>query len=173
MAVALGLFDPSEYILSIPASGSSHLDAFRHYMDRGWKEGAMPAAGFNPYRYRKIVDGFRPGTDEAVLHALLFGMRVRYVRRKISESLRKPRLHSDLMAARTMLRHEMFCPGVFRGDLHLVMSGKVFNRGTDLGWSKHVAGMIHLHRVRGDHRTYLKEELDATASILKGILATG
>lgn len=133
----------------------------------------MPSAGFNPYRYRKIVDGFRPGTDEPVLHALLFGMRARYVRRKVLDSVRKPRLHSDVMAARTMLRREMFSPGLFRGDLHLVMSGRVFDRGSDLGWARHVEGKVHLHRAEGDHRTYLKEELEATASILKGILIAG
>jgi amino acid adenylation domain-containing protein len=173
MAVALGLFDPSEYLASFPEAGPSDEDAFRHYMDRGWKEGAMPSAGFNPYRYRKIVDGFHPGADEPVLHALFFGMRVRYVRRKVMDSIKRPRQHSDLMAARTMLRREMFSLGVFRGDLHLVMSGRVFLRGTDLGWSRHVEGKVHLHRAEGDHRTYLKEELDATASILKGILSDG
>ncbi|NDC78439.1 MAG: hypothetical protein EBZ67_11280 [Chitinophagia bacterium] len=173
MAVALGLFNPIEYLAAFPESGPTHYDAFRHYMEKGWKDGAMPASGFNPHRYRKIVDGFRPGNDEPVLHALIFGMRVRYVRRKVLESVRRPRLHSDLMAARTMLRREMFSPGVFRGDLHLVMSGRVFYRGTDLGWSRHVEGKVHLHRAEGDHRTYLKEELDATASILKQILSLG
>lgn len=173
MAVAYGLFDPAEYLARVPDAGPGYFDAFRHYLDRGWKDGLMPSAGFNPFRYRKIVGGFRPGTDEPVLHALLFGMRVGYVRRKIRESVARPRHHSDVMAARTLLRRESFQPGIFRGDLHLVMSGKVFDRGTDLGWGRQVEGRVHLHRTEGDHRSYLKERLDATASILQGILSAG
>lgn len=173
MAVAYGLFDPAEYLARVPDAGPGYFDAFRHYLDRGWKDGLMPSSGFNPFRYRKIVGGFRPGTDEPVLHALLFGMRVRYVRRKVRKSVARPRLHSDVMAARTLLRRESFQPGIFRGDLHLVMSGKVFDRGTDLGWGRQVEGRVHLHRTEGDHRSYLKERLDATASILQGILSAG
>jgi thioesterase domain-containing protein len=38
-------------------------------------------------------------------------------------------------------------------------------------WQKYVAGMVHVHHVEGDHRSYLKEKLVDTAKTIGRILA--
>jgi hypothetical protein len=74
------------------------------------------------------------------------------------------------MAARTQLRRDDFQAGTFRGDLHLLLSERIHDRGSDLGWGRHVHGTVHRHRVTGDHRTYLKDHLAETALTLGRIL---
>jgi surfactin synthase thioesterase subunit len=170
MAVAFGLFDAADYRARMPAADTDPEAAFRHYLAEGWTSGEPPSPAFNAFRYAKVMDAFRPGTDEPVLHALLHGMRTRYVRRKVREKVAHPNLRSDIMAARTQLRRDDFQAGTFRGDLHLLLSERIHDRGSDLGWGRHVHGTVHRHRVTGDHRTYLKDHLAETALTLGRIL---
>jgi len=170
MAEAFGLFDGADYCARVQMADPDPEAAFRHYLAEGWTSGEPPSPAFNAFRYAKVMDGFRPGTDEPVLHALLHGMRTRYVRRKVREKVAQPNLRSDIMAARTQLRRDDFQAGTFRGDLHLLLSERIYDRGGDLGWGRHVEGTVHRHRVTGDHRTYLKEHLSETAGTLGRLL---
>jgi len=173
LASAWGLFDPDEYLSRVSEAGLTPEEAFRHYLTVGWREGVTPSSAFNAYLYRKILNEFQPGADEPVLHALLFGMRTPFVRQKIMEKISQPDPRSDIMAARTLLRREDFRPAVFRGDLHLVLSARIHDRGTDLGWGRFVTGSVRIHRVEGDHRSYLQEHLVHTAAMVRKILDEG
>ena len=44
-------FDPSYYLASYPDVRLLGLDPLRHYLDRGWKEGRDPSAGFSTSGY--------------------------------------------------------------------------------------------------------------------------
>ena len=74
------------------------------------------------------------------------------------------------MTARAHLRNVLYKPDTFNGDIHLVLSEKIYARGTDLGWVSLVNGKVHIHKAIGDHGTYLKEHLDKTADIIKNII---
>jgi amino acid adenylation domain-containing protein len=173
LASAWGLFDPDDYLSRVSEAGLTPEEAFHHYLSVGWRQGLPPSSAFNAYLYRKILNEFQPGADEPVLHALLFGMRTPFVRRKIMEKVSQPDPRSDIMAARTLLRRVDFRPNVFRGDLHLVLSARIHDRGTDLGWGRYVTGSVRIHRVEGDHRSYLQEHLLHTAATVRKLLDEG
>jgi len=170
MAVALDLFDPLNYIQRFPEAGPQAEDAFDHYLSQGWRVGAWPSLTFNAYRYKKVMRSFRPGEEEPILHALFTGLCSRRVRQKILSVSRQSTYHADLMVARTYLRLEQYKPSKLNGDLHLVMSSQIYQRGSDLGWSRYVSGHVYRHRVEGDHRSYLREWLGTTAATLRAIL---
>lgn len=109
-------------------------------------------------------------TDEPVLHALIFGFRERYARKRLLAYVERPNLKSDLMDARREIRSNHVMPHAFKGDIHLLASEGFLKQGSVSGWEKHVDGHVHIHAVEGDHSSYLKERLTETALEIRKIL---
>jgi hypothetical protein len=57
---------------------------------KGWTAGRLPSEGFHGHRYLEVEEGFVPGSEEPVLHALLIGMHRVEVRRKLVGMSREP-----------------------------------------------------------------------------------
>jgi amino acid adenylation domain-containing protein len=168
MAAAYGLFDSAFYARHYPVSRET--TAFSQYLASGREKHYIPSDRFNPFRYRKHLPDFNIGEDDPVLHALLIGMRIPFIRRKILSYGSKDQLKSDLISARSFLRRERFRPGIFRGDVDLVVSSKIYEKNRTMGWEKYVGGELHTWRTEGDHRSYLREHLPATASLIRRLL---
>ncbi|MFN7280662.1 MAG: hypothetical protein ACK5VH_10920 [bacterium] len=137
------------------------------YLSGGWTDRQPPASGFNAARYRKQVPVFDPAQDDPVSHALLFGMKGGYVRRRLMDQMSEPVGKSDIMAARTWLRREDFRPERFKGKVLLILSERIFARGGMRGWERHVDGIIEVRKGRGDHRSYLREHVRETALVIR------
>jgi non-ribosomal peptide synthetase component F len=142
-ALAYGLFDPAGYRARYGDNGGTDEELFRQYLEEGWTTGSHPCDSFHAHRYCKMADGFLPGSDEPVLHALLFGMRDIAGRRRILDAVTRPIDRSDILSARTHLRVEAFEPGMFRGDVHLLTSGN--DEATASSWGRWVQGCVHRH----------------------------
>jgi amino acid adenylation domain-containing protein len=170
MAVEYGLFDPVDYSLRCPGSGRSSEEAFHHYLTEGRLKGEPPSGRFNGYRYAKHVDGFDIQGDDPVLHALLVGFRERYPRRRVLAYVERPNMKSDLMSARRELRSAYDVPAKFEGQVHVIVSSEFKRDGRSPGWQRHVEGPVQVHRVEGDHGSYLKERLADTAKTIGRIL---
>ena len=170
LAIAYGLFDPEWYRKTYLSASDTAEDPFAHYIREGWKQHFIPSPRFNPYRYKKNNDGFSISDDNPVLHALFIGMHQRYVRSRIDHGRRSRTRRSDIMSARTFLRREQFHPAKFGGDVDLIVSAKIHARNPMMGWDQFVSGRLRSHRTVGDHRSYLQEQLSATAALLSRIL---
>ena len=170
MALQYGIFDPVNYQHRFPESGDTAASCFLHYLDIGWPMGEPPSDRFNSYRYSRHVPDFDIDSDEPVLHALLTGFTKRHPRRRLFAYLERPNLKSDLMTARYKIRRECYIPEPFKGEIHLVFSGKAPDDNSNTGWEDCVDGMIHVHCVKGDHKSYLKENLSESAEVIGRIL---
>lgn len=169
-ALGYGLFDPSVHARECPVFEGDPEERFVHYISQGHVQRIASSGTFNAYRYKKNVPAFDIRSDNPVLHALLIGMRSRYVSGKVLHYKRTDNRRSDTMAARSFLRRELFHPGVFRGDVHVVMSSRIHSRKPSGGWERHTAGNVLSHRTEGDHRSYLGDLLRKTSTIIKDIL---
>jgi non-ribosomal peptide synthetase component F/acyl carrier protein len=145
-AKAYGLFDPVVYRQRYNFGSLSAEEMFRDYLKAGWISGMLPSEGFHAYRYREVVVGFIPGSDEPLLHALLFGMGKPVHRQKIIQMVREPLVLSDIVSARSYLRREVDMSGKFKGEVHLLMSGEVQDPEVELCWNGMVDGEINHHQ---------------------------
>ena len=170
MAMQYGLFDPIDYTRRCPQAGETAKKIFSHYVENGWPMGEPPSARFNAYRYAKHIAGFDIDTDEPLTHALLFGFNEHYARRRLLTYVEKPNMKSDIMSARIDIRRNFSIRSKFRGSLHLLLSDEFPEDLGSIGWEHHVDGNVHVHRVEGDHRSYLKENLFETATVIRQIL---
>ena len=171
MAMAYRLFDPADYSLRCPESGRTSEETFHHYLTVGRLKGEPPSDRFNGYRYAKHVDGFDLQGDDPVLHALLVGFREGYPRSRVLAYVESPNMKSDLMSARREIRRSFDVPVKYEGQVHMIVLGNVRKDERRPEWQKYVAGMVHVHHVDGDHRSYLKEKLVDTAKTIGRILA--
>jgi hypothetical protein len=146
-ACAFGLFDPVVYGRRYGCMTLSGEGMFEEYLREGWKSGRLPSEGFHAHRYREVAEGFVPGSDEPVLHALLFGMGRGEVRRRIVSMSREPLGLPDVVSARAFLRMEAYAPGMFRGEVHLVMTGETDGSDAQKSWQALVAGEVYMHQV--------------------------
>jgi amino acid adenylation domain-containing protein len=169
-AMAYGLFDPSVHARECPVFEGDPEERFSHYIGQGHLQRIAPSGTFNAYRYKKNVPGFDIRTDNPVLHALLIGMRSRFIARKVFRYAKIDNRRSDLMAARSFIRRELFHPGTFRGRIDVVMSSRIHDRRPTGGWERHTAGEVRRYRANGDHRSYLGTFLSETAAIIGDIL---
>jgi amino acid adenylation domain-containing protein len=168
LAVSWGLFSPDvDRHVSDEHSKDGLYRSFNTYLKEGWKNRKPSASGFNPVRYRKQVPEFDPMADDPVSHALLFGMRGGYVRRRLMDMMGDPIGKSDIMAARTWLRREAYHPERFNGRVMLILSEKIYARGGMRGWDRHVDGVVEVRQGRGDHRNYLREHLSETSMVIR------
>ncbi len=142
-ALAYGLFDPAGYRARHGDRGGTDEELIRHYLKEGWTSGAHPSDRFHTHRYRHMAEGFQPGGDEPLLHALLFGMRGIAGRRRILDAMARPMEASDILSARTHLRVEAFEPGMFRGDVHLLTTSP--DEAAAAAWGRWVQGCVHCH----------------------------
>jgi amino acid adenylation domain-containing protein len=165
MAVEWGLFAPHEQ--KSLSDETSLGQALETYLESGWKIQQPTASGFNPVRYRKQVPEFNPKDDDPVSHALLFGMKGGYVRRRLMRMMRSPVMKSDIMAARTWLRREAYQAERFKGRVMLILSEKIYARGGTRGWDRQVDGVVEVRRATGDHRSYLREHLTETSQVIR------
>jgi hypothetical protein len=147
LALALGLFDPAGYRERYKVEGGTDEELFAEYLRDGWRKGYLPSVCFHAHRYARVVEGFVPGLDEPVLHAFLFGMRLKRVRKKILEMRKEPLHRSDIISVRSLLRMKLYEPGRFKGDLHLLLRREDYDSGTDLGWGRLVEGSVNRHFV--------------------------
>lgn len=170
MAIQYGLFDPIDYTRRCPQAGETKEKVFSHYIENGWPMGEPPSARFNAYRYAKHVAGFDLDTDEPLTHALLLGFNEHYSRRRVLAYVEKPNMKSDIMSARIDIRRNFSIRSKFRGVIHLLLSEEFPEGLGGIGWEHHVDGNVHVHRVEGDHRSYLKENLFETATVIRQIL---
>jgi len=67
-----------------------------------------------------------------------------------------------------LLRHR---PGAFHGRMTLIVNEEAYGRNPDLGWSDLVSEGIEIYRARGDHESYIREQVEAVAEQLESILA--
>jgi acyl-coenzyme A synthetase/AMP-(fatty) acid ligase/thioesterase domain-containing protein len=170
MAIEYGLFDPEDYARRCPDAGHCAETRFHHYLQSGWPNQEPPSNRFNAYRYAKQVPNFDIQSDEPLLHALLSGFDTRYPRRRVLAHMQRPNLKSDIMSARIDIRQNFLIRSAFKGDLHMLLSEDFPEDLGSIGWERHINGAVHIHRVTGDHRSYLKEHLAATASVIRRIL---
>ena len=168
MALAWGLCSIDAGIAEDGTAGHHNTyERMESYLSGGWTDRQPPASGFNAARYRKQVPVFDPAQDDPVSHALLFGMKGGYVRRRLMDQMSEPVGKSDIMAARTWLRREDFRPERFKGKVLLILSERIFARGGMRGWERHVDGIIEVSKGRGDHRSYLREHVRETALVIR------
>ena len=169
-AVAYGLIDPDSF-----ADGGSEvpidaMKSFERHLESDVLTRAVPSRSFNAFRYRKNVPGFDIRSGSPVLHALFAGMRTRYVARKVFGYRVQENWKSDIMAARSYVRREAFKPGRFNGPLHIIRSRLMHLRNPTGGWERWHLGELAVHTASGDHQSYLREDLQQTASVLSDIL---
>ena len=79
-------------------------------------------------------------------------------------------MKSDLMSARREVRSEYVVPAKFAGPVHVIVSSEFLVDGRRPVWQRHVEGSVHVHRVEGDHSSYLREKLVDTAKTIGRIL---
>jgi thioesterase domain-containing protein len=61
-------------------------------------------------------------------------------------------------------------PRPYLGKLTLLVSEQRWGRNLNLGWQALARGGIEIHRLPGDHRTYLSENVEITAKKLQECL---
>jgi amino acid adenylation domain-containing protein len=169
MAIEWGLYspDPDNSAADETQAKQTQDQRFNAYLAEGWKDRQPTVSGFNAARYRKKVPTFDPAQDDPVSHALLSGMRAGYVRRRLMDMMTEPPGKSDIMAARTWLRREAYQPEHFKGPVILILSERIFARGGTRGWERYVHGLVEVRQGRGDHRSYLREHLQETSSVIR------
>jgi hypothetical protein len=145
LALACGLFDPAWYRERYKVEGGTDEELFAEYLRDGWRKCYLPSVGFHAHRYARAMEGFVPGLDEPVLHAFLFGMRLGRGRKKILEIRREPLERLDIVSVRSHLRMNLYEPGLFKGDLHLLLRREDYDSGTNLGWGRLVECDVYRH----------------------------
>ncbi len=146
-AIAYGLFDPVVYRRRYDCGSMSDEEIFQDYLKLGWTSGKLPAEGFHAYRYREIVDEFIPGSDEPLLHAILFGLVNPVFRQKVMELTRSPLMLSDIVSARSFLRRDADMSDKFKGEVCLLMSGEDHGPDVKSCWNGMVEGDIQYHQM--------------------------
>jgi thioesterase domain-containing protein len=63
-------------------------------------------------------------------------------------------------------------PKPYEGQIHILVNEKYYNRDHTLGWGQLALKGLEIHKVPGDHDTYLREHVQATAQKLRHCLDT-
>ncbi len=166
LAEKAGLFDGAWYAGRHAEEGCTAETAFRHYLEQGHAKGYLPAPDFNAFRYSRACPDYIPGQQEPVTHALLQGFRHPATRRKVLALSRKGIDRKDISKARLHLRRSGFERVRISGDLVILASRSADTERLLNAWRACTDGKLHLMRAEGDHATYLREHLPATASLI-------
>ncbi len=86
------------------------------------------------------------------------------------ERRRQMNRHVQIVRAsygRCLLRYR---PQPYRGRIHMLVSEEFYGRNPTLGWQRLVLGGIDVHRVPGNHLTYIREHVRAAAMQLRACL---
>ncbi len=167
-SLAYGLFDSAFYGSRYGFVDRPVREMFDDYLGGGSKSSRLSSGWFHAHRYRAVNEVYVPGTDDPVLHALLIGMRQRNLRRKLVGMSRESLGLDDVVSARSFLRMVSYSPCSFRGEVHVVTSRVHEGQAPDLGWGRHVEGVVRCRSV--DAGVELKTE--AFAGVMRSILVT-
>ena len=77
--------------------------------------------------------------------------------------------HGGIRATYARARYR-YRPSHYPGKLTLLLSEDLARVGRSLGWEEVVGGGIEVHRLRGNHVTYIRRYVDSTAETLRGCL---
>jgi hypothetical protein len=169
-ALAYGLFDAEFYKARYGEDGEAAIEvSWLRYLAGGWRSGQYPSERFHAYRYERSVEGFVAGGDEPVLHALLLGMRRSETRRRILECLGSPLELSEIALVRKRLRLQAFDPGIFRGDVHVLIGAIGDQNGIELTWKGLVQGNLDICSLDGPFRERIEKVAEKLGSILTDI----
>jgi amino acid adenylation domain-containing protein len=164
---AYGLFDAELYRDRYGDEGlATSKELWLHYLSDGWRSRRHPSERFHAYRYDGLVEGFALGSDEPVLHALLFGMRKVETRRRMLEGLERPLDRQEILSARERLRMEAIGPERLCGKAHLVMTGKGPGTNAQDQWQAWVDGQVQSHHADAG----LVDRLESIALIIQGFI---
>jgi amino acid adenylation domain-containing protein len=77
--------------------------------------------------------------------------------------------HGGIRATYARARYR-YQPSHYPGTLTLLLSEDLARLGQSLGWEEVVGGGIEVHRLRGNHVTYMRRYVDSTAETLRACL---
>ncbi len=118
-------------------------------------------AGFPRWTYHR--EALRELTRGEQL-SYLWGLASRALRAS-AEALRQGGIRATY--ARARYRYQ---PTRYPGKLTLLVSEDLAKVGRNLGWDELVGGGIEVHRLRGNHITYIRRHVDRTAEMLRACL---
>jgi len=63
-------------------------------------------------------------------------------------------------------------PKPYEGQVHILLNEEYYSRDRTLGWGQLALKGLEIHKVPGDHDTYIREHIKATAQKLRHCLDT-
>jgi amino acid adenylation domain-containing protein len=169
--IAFGLFDADWSAKVYPSPVYYGKDPFIYQHTMGWRMGRKPFESFDEAAYAAAHPDFIRGSSNPVMHML----QNLPTQRPVKQEYRSPevnRKHLDgktvktdraenseeIEQARIFLRKKAYKPGIFRGDVYMIVSfpNNVFD--PTQGWNNYVHGRIIPISAYGDHFSSVFED---------------
>src|SRR5262249_44460035 len=120
-----------------------------------------------PYLFERMVNAFRPSSDPAQAMESKWGWEHAVVEvnkdKKVIE-------HIDRIRDRYRRVLRLHVPKPYEGQVNILVNEKYYRRGKTLGWGRLASKGLEIHKLPGDHDSYIREHVKTTAQELKRCL---